>query len=148
MAETPAGERTVVGYSTVHTLIGVVDWLLEKPGGYLSNDVMPPGLWLDNMPNFEFGVLTQCRDLARMLRNDHSRSQSQSIEDDDLAVAEPALNTDNESWLFPAAEARYRDAMESLQNFKARLIDTDPANGQFYARADNLREWLVSLKAG
>src|SRR5690349_21695465 len=38
VAETPAGERTVVGYSTVHTLSDVIDWLLEKPGGYLSND--------------------------------------------------------------------------------------------------------------
>src|SRR5688572_13800439 len=50
VAETPSGERAVVGYSSVHTLIGVVGWLLEKPGGYLSNDVLPPGLWLDNMP--------------------------------------------------------------------------------------------------
>src|SRR6185503_1013664 len=84
IAETPTGERTVVGYSTVHTLIDVVDWLLEKPGGYLSNDVMPPGVWLDNMPSFERGVLTQSRDLARVLRNYYSRSQSQSIEDVEL----------------------------------------------------------------
>jgi hypothetical protein len=150
VAETPTGERTVVGYSTVHTLIDVIDWLLEKPGGYLSNDVMPPGLWLDNMPSFELGVLTQCRDLARVLRNYHSRSQTQSIEDEDLAVAEPALNTDSTSWLFPAAEARYRDAAEALRNFETRLTDTDPSNAQFYARADNLREWfaVVELRLG
>jgi hypothetical protein len=149
VAETPTGERTVVGYSTVHTLIDVVDWLVEKPGGYLSNDVMPPGVWLDNMPSFELGVLTQCRDLARVLRNYHSRSQSQSIEDADLAVAEPALNTDNQSWLFPAAEARYREAVEALQRYEARLT-ADPADAQFYARADNLREWLavVELRLG
>jgi hypothetical protein len=150
VAETPTGERAIVGYSTVHTLIDVTSWLLEKPGGYLSNDVLPPGLWLDNMPNFEFGVLTQCRDLARVLRNYHSRSQSQSTEDDDLAIAEPALNTDSESWLFPAAEARYRDAMEALQSYETRLVDADPGNAQFYARADNLREWLsvVELRLG
>jgi hypothetical protein len=150
VAETPSGERAVVGYSTVHTLIDVVDWLLEKPGGYLTNDVLPPGLWLDNMPNFEFGVLTQCRDLARVLRNYHSRSQSQSIEDEDLAIAEPYLNTDNESWLFPAAEARYRDAIEALQSYERRLTNADPGDAQFYARADNLREWLavVELRLG
>jgi hypothetical protein len=150
VAETPAGERAVVGYSTVHTLIDVVYWLLEKPGGYLTNDVMPPGVWLDNMPSFEFGVLTQCRDLARVLRNYHSRSQSQSIEDDDLAIAEPALNTDSESWLFPAAEARYRAAARALESYETRLTDEDPGNAQFYARADNLREWLavVELRLG
>jgi hypothetical protein len=145
IAETPSGERTVVGYSTVHTLIDVVGWLLEKPGGYLSNDVMPPGVWLDNMPSFELGVLTQSRDLARVLRNYYSRSQSQSIEDVELAAAEQALNTDNESWLFPPAESRYDEALAALQLYEARLT-ADPAGAQFYARADNLREWLAVVE--
>ena len=133
----------------MHTLIDVMGWLLEKPGGYLTNDVMPPGVWLDNMPSFERGVLTQSRDLARVLRNYHSRSQSQSIEDADLALAEQALSIDNESWLFPPAEARYREALEALQSFETRLT-ADPADAQFYARADNLREWLsvVELRLG
>ncbi len=150
VAETPSGERTVVGYSTVHTLIDVIDWLREKPGGYLSNDVLPPGLWLDNMPSFEFGVLVQARDLARALRNNYSRSQSQSIEDEDLAAAEPALNTDNLSWLFPPAETRYAEAADALRSFESRLTDTDPADAQFFARADNLRVWLevVELRLG
>jgi hypothetical protein len=147
--ETPSGERTVVGYSTVHTLNDVLNWLLEKPGGYLTNDVMPPGVWLDNMPSFELGVLTQCRDLARVLRNYHSRSQSQSIEDVELALAEQALNTDNESWLFPPAEVRYDEALAALQLYETRLT-ANPAGAQFYARADNLREWLavVELRLG
>jgi hypothetical protein len=150
VAETSTGERTVVGYSTVNTLIDVVDWLLDKPGGYLTNDVMPPGVWLDNMPSFEFGVLTQCRDLARVLRNNYTRSQSQSIEDADLSVAEPALNTDSESWLLPPAESRYREAARALASFRARLTNTDSADTQFFARADNLREWLavVELRLG
>src|SRR5262245_14270639 len=145
IAETPSGERAVVGYSTVHTLIDVVGWLLEKPGGYLSNDVMPPGVWLDNMPSFELGVLTQSRDLARVLRNYYSRSQSQSIEDVDLALAEQALNTDNRSWLFPPAETRYDEALAALQLYETRLT-SDPAGAQFYARADNLREWLAVVE--
>jgi hypothetical protein len=150
VAETPSGERTVVGYSTIHTLIDVIDWMLEKPGGYLSNDVLPPGLWLDNMPSFEFGVLVQTRDLARALRNNYSRSQSQSIEDADLAAAEPALNTDNRSWLFPPAETRYAEAADALRRFESRLTDADPADAQFFARADNLRVWLevVELRLG
>ena len=37
------GHPTVVGYATVDTLIQEIDFLLDKPGGYLSNDVMPPG---------------------------------------------------------------------------------------------------------
>lgn len=150
VAETSSGERTAVGYSTVNTLVDVVEWLLEKPGGYLANDVMPPGVWLDNMPSFELGVLTQSRDLARVLRNYYSRSQSQSLEDDDLALAEPALNTDSNSWLLPPAETRYGEAVAALLRYRDRLTDAQPSNGQFFARADNLREWLavVELRLG
>ncbi len=144
-AAVPAG-RVVVGYSTADTLIHTVRWLLEKPGGYLSNDVMPPGAWLDNMPNFEFGVLVQCRDLARVLRNDYSRSQSQSTEDPDLAVAEPDLNFSNDSWLFPPSESKYRDAIEALERYRARLTNPDHPDARFYARADNLREWLFVVE--
>jgi len=59
-----------VGNATVGALIHVTETLLTKPGGYLSNDITPPGLWLDNMPNWEFGALVQARDLARALRKD------------------------------------------------------------------------------
>jgi hypothetical protein len=143
--KTPAG-NAVVGYSTVDTLTQVLDWMLNKPGGYLSNDVAPPSVLLDNMPSFEFGVLVQCRDLARTLRNDYSRSQSQSVEDRDLIVAEPALNYTNDRWLIPSTEGKYGEALAALSSYKARLIDADPADGQFYARADNLSQWLVSVE--
>src|SRR5262245_5528149 len=42
-------DRIIVGYATVDTLEQVINWMLEKPGGYLSNDIAPPGIWLDNM---------------------------------------------------------------------------------------------------
>lgn len=139
-------QPSVVGYATVDALIGTTRWLLEKPGGYLSNDVAPPGVWLDNMPNFEYGVLVQCRDLARVLRNDFSRSQSQSTEDPDLAIAEPALNFSNDSWIFPTTESKYREAIAALTRYRNKLSDTGDVDAQFYARADNLREWLAVIE--
>ena len=48
--------RTVVGYSTTDTLVRVASTLLDKPGGYLTNDKLPPGLYLDNIPNWEKGA--------------------------------------------------------------------------------------------
>jgi hypothetical protein len=133
----------VTGYRTVDSLIGTIDWMLEKPGGYLSNDIYPPSLWLDNMPNFEFGVLVQARDLARVLRNDYSRSQSQSTENTDLAKAEPALNFDNDSWMFPTTESKLREARDALMSYRNALVSSANSDAQFYARADNLREWLA-----
>ena len=53
----------VVGSVMTETLIRLAETLLDKPGGYLSNDRLPPGVLLDNMPNFEFGALVQVRDL-------------------------------------------------------------------------------------
>lgn len=97
-----AQRRLVNGYTTVETLKQVANTLLDKPGGYLSNDLAPPGLWLDNMPNWEYGVLVQVRDLSRALRKDFARSQTQSTEDPDLAKAEPRFNFDNKSWALPA----------------------------------------------
>jgi hypothetical protein len=140
----PAPE--VIGYRTVDTLIRTVDWMLDKPGGYLTNDVMPPGLWLDNMPSFEFGALVQARDLARVLRNDYGRSQSISAEDADLAFADSALNFTNDSWIFPPTESRYREAADALREYRARLVDANRTDGQFFARADNLREWLAVVE--
>ena len=136
----------VIGYSTTDTLIRVGSWLLDKPGGYLSNDIAPPGIWLDNMPSFEFGVLVQVRDLARVLRNDYSRSQSQSTEDPDLALAEPAFNFDNDSWIFPPSEREYRRGLEAVQRYRVRLSSDAELDAQFYARADNLREWLAVVE--
>lgn len=139
-------DERVIGYTTAVTLQEVARTLLDKPGGYLSNDKMPPGVWLDNIPNWEFGVVIQIRDLSRALRKDLSRSQSQSTEDKDLAEAEPNFNFDNNSWILPATESKYRDGIQFLENYIDRLADPSNPQAQFYARADNLRTWLMDVE--
>ncbi|MCO6056554.1 DUF2333 family protein [Pseudomonas sp. MOB-449] len=137
-----AGRQMVSGYTTVETLKTVGQTLLDKSGGYLSNDLAPPGLWLDNMPSWEYGVLVQVRDLSRALRKDFARSQSQSTEDPDLAKAEPRFNFDNKSWALPASESEYQEGIRSLDRYLARLSDPKQPGAQFYTRADNLNNWL------
>jgi hypothetical protein len=144
--ERPDDERTVVGYATVDTLVRVAETLLDKPGGYLTNDIMPPGVLLDNIPNWEFGALQQVRDLARVMRNDYSRSQSQSREDADVAAAEPKFSISNDSWIFPPTESEYRDAITGFARYRDRLSGIGGSDAQFYARADNLREWLAQVE--
>lgn len=137
-----ASQRQIVtGYTTVETLKQVAGTLLDKPGGYLTNDIFPPGLWLDNMPSWEYGVLIQVRDLTRALRKDFARSQSQSTEDPDLSKSEPLFNFDNRSWALPATESEYRNGIRFLDRYLARLSDPEP-KAQFYSRADNLNNWL------
>ena len=93
--EAPAQARSdVTGLALTDAAIHVARTLLDKPGGYLSNDVTPPSVLLDNMPNWEFGALVQLRDLARVLRNDlaglqvnHVQAQAMSA----IGNADPAL---------------------------------------------------------
>ncbi len=136
-------KKLVPGYVTTATAITIGETLLDKPGGYLSNDVTPPGIYLDNIPNWELGVLTELRDLTRSLRNDFSRSQSQSAEDKDLQVAESHFNYDNKSWILPSTESEYRQGIESLYHYLNRLADAKAYDGQFFTRADNLTVYLT-----
>ncbi len=140
------GREQVTGFTTTATLMMLVETLLHKSGGYISNDITPPGLWLDNISNWEFGVLVQVRDLARVFRKELSRSQSQSVEDVDLTIAEPQFHFDNNSWALPASESEYKRGLKALNKYLVRLSDPNRADAQFYARADNLRAWLSEVE--
>jgi len=139
-------DHSVTGAATTAALLEIIRLLLQKNGGYISNDITPPGAFLDNMPNWEYGVLIQSRDLARALREVLSRSQSQSQEDVDLTLAEPRINFQNSSWALPATESEYRDARRYLQAYLDRLPQSSDDSAQFYARADNLSSWLGMIE--
>ncbi len=144
------GYEVVTGAVTTAALIKVAQVMLEKDGvitgGFLSNDRLPPGIFMDNVPNWEYGVLIQVRDLAKAMRETLSRSQSQSSEDPDLAIAEPRFNFERGSWAFPATESVYREGIDATRAYLMRLVDPSISNAQFYARADNLRYWLNSVE--
>lgn len=136
----------VTGVTLTSTLHKVGNTLLEKPGGYLSNDVIPPSVFMDDMPSWEFGALEMVRDLALAMRQDFSRSQSQSLENPQLVIAQPKFNIDHRSWILPSAESQYKDGLEAIQEYMLDLQDPSQGNAQFYARADNLRTWLKQVE--
>ncbi len=138
-------ENAIVGYATVDTLIRVAETLLEKNAGYLTNDKLPPFVVLDNIPSWELGVVNQMRDLGRVMRDDYTRSQSQSKEDPDVAEGSPKFFYDNNSWVFPTTESEYREGITAFALYRDRLAAGDP-DTVFYARADNLREWLSQVE--
>jgi hypothetical protein len=136
----------VTGSTTTITLITLAETLLDKPGGFISNDKTPPGVWMDNMPSWEYGVLIQIRDMSKAMREAFSRSQSQSSEDESLALAESRFNFNSNSWLLPRTEDEYRDGTNFLYDYLWRLTDENNYDAQFYARADNLRYWLSTVE--
>ena len=135
---TEMGREVVVGSTTTAALIRAAETLLDKRGGYLSNDIMPPGLWLDNIPNWEYGVLIQVRDLSKAMRETLSRSQSQSREDPDLSRAEPHFNFDHSSWMLPSSESEYRAGIRLLAETTG--IFTETAGGVTTATLAKLAE--------
>jgi hypothetical protein len=143
-------QTPVAGSVLTSTLMDCAETLLDKRGGYISNDQFPPGVFMDNVPNWEFGVLTATRDLARELRNKFSRSQSQSEEDIDLKEADPLFSSPSDRWLLPSSEGQYRKAIAHVDGYFVRIGKNDPNGAQFYARADNLADYLdvVSTRLG
>lgn len=125
------------GTVTVATLATSVATLREKPGGYLRNDIAPPGIWLDNMPSWELGVLESSRDLARAL------PRMAGGDNADLEVAREALMGDDRDWFHPSTEHRLELAVEALDRQLVALADVDEG----FAPGRGLAAWLESLAA-
>lgn len=141
--ETHETDKLPVGYVFTNTLAHIAEVLLHKPGGYLSNDVGPPGVLLDNIPSWEYGALVMLRDATSALRNHFARDQSQSAEDPDLAKAEPYFYFEHNSWALPSTEAEYQKGIEALHRYMTRLqhYGGNVKQAQFYSRADNLWQY-------
>ena len=136
----------IIGLETVSATIDIADAVLSKPGGYLYNDAFPPGALMDNLPNWELGALVQLRDMVRTLRNNISRSQSQSTENLNLVNAEGLFYFDNNSWILPSTEGEYKKGVKELLAYLNQIKNLEDQNTQFYARADNLTIWLSEVE--
>lgn len=132
-----------LGYTYTNTLAHIAEVLLHKSGGYITNDVAPPGVFLDNISAFEYGGLVMLRDATTALRNHFTRDQSQSDEDPDLKVAEPYFYYENDSWALPSTEAEYQKGIDALHKYMVRLqkYEGNVKRAQFYSRADNLWQY-------
>lgn len=139
--EESADKRGVV---LVRALAQVSTTLTDKPGGYVRNDVLPPGLLMDNMRAWELGVLKQVRDMTRSLHRDMSLSHARFVEDRDLARAEEAFGIAPGSWAFPSAEHELVRGTGFVGRYADRL---SRGEASFYAREANLRRWLGDVDA-
>ncbi len=136
--EAAGGER-VTGALFTASILGVGGTLLDKPGGFLHNDRLPPGAIMDNMPSWECGVVMALRDAVQALRDDFTRSQTQSIENLQVKEADLKFAMDPKRWVLPAAEDSYREGLSAL---RAYLAELDAGRAPFYPRADNLADYL------
>ena len=112
---------------------------------WVANDpfFLPPAA-LDNMPNFQQGIISALARFAFELTDQIGRTRGTSQTDKDLQEAAGQLQYAGNIWVFDlstslapttTSEARYRKAARSLQNYNQRLAD---GNAVFEKRADNL----------
>ena len=67
-------------------------------------------------------------------------------EDLDLSIAEPQFHFDSNSWAIPDTEGEYRRGIKKLESYIDRLANNSDGQALFYARADNLRQWLKDVE--
>jgi len=127
---TPASRGAV----TVATLATLVDTLLDKPGGYLRNDILPPGVVMDNMPAWELGVLKQVRLLTQSLPTMEGSSG------ESVARINEALGADPDDWFKTSTE----DRLEAVRVELDAYLETFGESGSaaFGARGRGVGPWL------
>ena len=61
---------------------------LEGSGGWTPNDLpLTPGYWLDNLPNFQLGMIEIVRKTSEILRDDMGRAKPTDQPHPELAAA-------------------------------------------------------------
>jgi hypothetical protein len=140
-----SAEELPPGYLTVSTLMDVANGLTDKSGGYLYNDMLPPGLLMDNAPSWESGALNEIRAFATALQTDLTQAPGAEA-DQDIANALTEYSVDADAWLFPSLEGALDDGNEYLSAYLTRLGDEDPANAHFSDHTQNLNAWLTGAE--
>ncbi len=156
----------VGGMIWVHTIDDNVDYQVTEPvaGGsqavdmaaalitrevdennWTANDpFFMPGVLLDNMPNYQQGMIYAMSRFAVEMSDQIGRARGSSQVDPDLDRAAGLLRYPGDRWIFdfstslaPVAnsESQYRSASEALRQYNERLAAGDAV---FERRADNL----------
>lgn len=107
-----------------------------------------PGAWLDNMPNYQAGIMKALARFAVEMRDQLARSRGSSPQDPDLDRAAARLNADPKQWVWTpsmsiwpsvTATSQYRDGRAALITYNKRLAANQAS---FERRADNLQAFL------
>lgn len=156
-AESPAAAPKTCGVSQIvrmeQALIDLVvnqnDWAPATPQykmgffGLFSWEATP---FFDNKASFQRGVLSAVKRVSIELTDTLGRVRGTSGADPDLEAARGELQRDENTWIFnpfndrlpllaTSAASSYRNAIERMEDYNARLSSCDAL---FDARADNL----------
>jgi hypothetical protein len=121
---------------------------------WVANDpFFLPGAALDNMPNFQQGIVAALSRFAIEMTDQIGRTRGSSRADPDLEKAAGLLKYPGDVWIFDlstswaptaSSETQYRAAQRALLSYNARLA---AGNAVFERRSDNLLATLDRIAA-
>jgi hypothetical protein len=131
------------GSHAVAMVAGLMDDELKKAGWVANAPFFVPAHMLNNMPNYQIGMVTAFGRFAFALEDQIGRERGSSASDPDLSIARARLQYSPTTWilkpgtLWPtaSAESQYKDAVQALRRYKSRLAAGDAT---FDTRPDNL----------
>ena len=123
----------VTGVAFVEATIAPLHYELEERYyGWRPNDIVNV---TDNVNNFQLGVLEVTRRTVEVLLERISSTGGSQTFDKDLELARNNLMIKASDYMLPSAEDSYEEALESLRNYRGKLLN---GTAFFYGRIDNL----------
>ena len=141
-----ASRSVAITAALIDREVNVNDWVANDP-------FFKPGALLDNMPNFQQGVIYSLSRFALELSDQLGRTRGSSEVDKDLDKAAGLLKYPGNIWMWdfstswkPTApsEDQYKAARQSLLAYNKRLASGE---AMFERRADNLQATLLRFTA-
>jgi hypothetical protein len=154
---TPSGENVVAGGSkAVDMMAGLIDREINVNRWTANDPFFMPSAALDNMPNYQQGVISALARFSFELTDQIGRTRGSSKTDPDLQEAAGLLQYSGTKWAWDpsvswlptaASEEQYEKARKSLIKYNKRLAE---GNAVFEKRADNLLATLdrIALDIG
>ncbi|MEM9683315.1 MAG: DUF2333 family protein [Pseudomonadota bacterium] len=152
----PESEQLPNGSRAVAMAVKLIERETEDTTWTANNPIIFPSSMLDNMPNFQVGLIYALSRFAIEMTDVLGRTRGSSQVDEDLDKASGLLKYDGTIWVWEpstsllptaSAEKQYISAKNSLQKYNERLND---GAAVFDRRADNLIAFLerVGLDLG
>jgi hypothetical protein len=139
------GSRAIAAMADlVEREVDINEWTPNEP-------FFKPGVLLDNMPNYQTGMLAAVQRFGVSVRDRLARARGSSQADADLTRAMGLLAYPGNVWVWNPAtswaptatsESQYRQAVQALRSYNQRLSAGDAA---LERRADNLLESLDAI---
>ena len=133
----------VKGSRAVAIAADLIDREVNQNGWIANDPPFMPGYLLDNMPNFQTGIIQALSRFSVELTDHVARVRGSSQLDEDANRASGRLKYPGDVWIFewsatpvqPSSESQYRQAMDDLMRYNRRL---EAGSAMFEPRSDNL----------